>query len=481
MRNQSESIVVSKQPELSQSKNCTAAITQVGSLYYPWMVVQCDAKYEAVFVWQDLKSHRPPIKVAVNRTCDGDWFMINGSNKCFLIFWPNVALSFNQAQYICSAQNAPVFTVDVMSRNASRQAGNALRRELLQIKADVDNSKILHSISDVNMYKSVFGQILASDSSDSRLPFIITQFLKTPSEFIDVVCFAYVNHSCSVVEKSLVTYILDYEPFRSVERRGWGVKCRSCSEPLNVTGIICEKDSKPYIINCLSLHFRCNDGTCIVGIYRCDSVAHCFDDSDEDHCHNYINNMSNQFVSVPFLLSDISQRTETMRISNHSICDGIYPKTLSHEHELCFKYTIKKINVSLATNIDLLSENKPFLIKAVDLINLYVQEKKLCLKFQKHVTTYVNHTQYLYRDMVFKTIKKETKFSDLKKSCFVGVDGLRCHTPNSLSECVHLAAQVYSNVTGIIVFTCHQFAMDNMTVMKVRMRYFVRCHLVQDC
>ena len=106
----------SKQPENSQLKNCTAAVTQQGSRVYPWLVVHCDTEYEASFVCQNIKSH-PPLKVAVNHTCDGHWFMIDGSNKCFSVFWPEVALSFNDAQNICSAQNASVFNVDVMSRN----------------------------------------------------------------------------------------------------------------------------------------------------------------------------------------------------------------------------------------------------------------------------------------------------------------------------------------------------------------------------
>ena len=381
IKNESRSIVDSKQPEISQQKNSTAVVTQHVSRVYPWLVVHCDTEYEASFVCQDIKSHSPPVKVAVNRTCDGHWFMIDESNKSFSVFWPEVALSFNDAHNICSAQNASVFNVDVMSRNVSKWQGFHLKRNLLHLKKDIDNQHFLHSISDSNMNNSIFRKLLASHSGHRRLPSMITQFFNIPGEFNVVIFFAYLNNSCSVIEKSWISYLVDTaDTFRSNERRGWGVKCRSCSEPLIVTGIICEKDSKPYTVNCLSQHFKCKDGTCIVDIHRCDSVIDCFDGSDDDYCALHIHDMTNDFVNVPYLLP------VTNIMSIHPICDGIYSnKALSHEKDICFKYKPKQINLLFAAQTHFFADKTTLNIISDHIFMLLAREKQLCPTLQKPI------------------------------------------------------------------------------------------------
>ena len=444
IRNESKSIVDSKQPEISQLKNCTAAVTQQGLLMYPWFVVHCDTEYEASFVCQDIKSHSPPVKVAVNRTCDGHWFMINGSSKCFSVFWQEVALSFNDAQNICSAQNSSVFNVDVMSRIVSKMEGFQLKLDLLSLlEEDIHNQYFVHSISASDMYNSIFGKLLAADARHSRLPSMITNFFNIYGEFNVFTFFAYLNNSCSVIEKSWISFLVDAaDTFKSNKIRGWGVKCRSCSEPLNVTGVICEKDSKPYTISCLSQHFECNDRTCIVDIYRCDSVIDCFDGSDEDHCDIHINNMTNQFVNVPYLLPGMN----IMLI--HSICDGIYiNRALSHEEDICFKYKLKQITLSSTAQTDLFAHKKAINIMTDDIFMLLVREKQLCLKSQKHVMAQLNHVQQLSWDMQFNTIRKLTKCSDLRDVCIVGADG-SCDASESVFACADFSCP------GL--FKCHR-------------------------
>ena len=449
IEHQSKPIVVNKQPGISQLKNCAAAITQLGLHVYPWMAVNCDTKYEAAFVCQSIaKSHKPPSRVSVNRTCDSNWLMVDGSTKCFSVLWPDVALSFIEAQDICSAQNASVFVVDVMSRNPFQWViGNSLKRRILQ-RFDIHNQYFLQSISDTNIYKAVFGKILASNSGKSNLPYMITEMVQTPGEYMNSVYFANLNNTCSVIEKSYTSAIGDLETFESEERKGWGVKCRSCAEPLNVTGIICEKDSKPHTF-CLSQHFKCSDGTCIVYIYKCDSVTDCFDGSDEAHCHMHINNITNQFVSVPFLLSGIPKTTETNKIPIHSICDGIYSQTLRYEKDVCFKYKIKQSDILSTRNIDLFdNQEELFEIGNADYFGLYTREEQMCLKLPEYAITYLNHTHHLRRDIPPNAIRRSRKCSDLKTFCTVQVNKSRCHTQSFVSACVHLSCP------GL--FKCHR-------------------------
>ena len=242
------------------------------------------------------------------------------------------------------------------------------------------------------------------------------------------VYFSNLSNTCCVIEKSYTSFILDTETFKSEERKGWGVKCRSCSESLSVTGIICEKDSKPHTF-CLSQYFECNDGTCIDDIYKCDSVTDCFDGSDEAHCHIHINNITNQFVNVPFLLSGMPKTSEANKIQVHSICDGIYSQTLRYEKDVCFRYKMKQLNLLSTTNMDLLDNEKIFRIGNVDVFRLYVKEEQVCLKLPEDAITDLNHTQHLRRDILLDAIRRSRKCSDLNKFCTVQVDKSRCHTP----------------------------------------------------
>ena len=171
IKHQSKPIVNNKQPDSSLLKNRTGAITQAGLHLYPWMAVNCDTKFEAAFMCQGIaKSRKPPSRLQINRTCDDNWFMVDGSTKCFSVLWPDVALSFIETQDICSAQNASVFVVDVMSRTVLPWVGNELKRLILERQSfHIHNPNFLQSIIDTNIYKSVFGKILSSNSGRSNL------------------------------------------------------------------------------------------------------------------------------------------------------------------------------------------------------------------------------------------------------------------------------------------------------------------------
>ena len=134
--------VTIKQPEQSDSKNCTAAIIDGHIHKYPWIVIPCDTKYEATYVCLDINQQVDPLigsgsaKKLPNRTCDREWFMINGSDKCFTVFWPDTALSFNDAQDICFAQNASMFTVEAKPLTFPRAEAIYLKE---MIKAGISN------------------------------------------------------------------------------------------------------------------------------------------------------------------------------------------------------------------------------------------------------------------------------------------------------------------------------------------------------
>ena len=123
-----------------------------------------------------------------------------------------------------------------------------------------------------------------------------------------------------------MSYIHDISQTQSIETHHWRVYCRSCSEPIIVTNVICEKNSIPYVVKCRQQHFTCNEGTCIVDMYRCDSIADCFDTSDEENCLPYVSNVTNQFINIhPLLLGTRTlETTEVITIPLHALCNGIH-------------------------------------------------------------------------------------------------------------------------------------------------------------
>ena len=131
----------------------------------------------------------------------------------------------------------------------------------------------------------------------------------------------------------------------SADTQHWGVKCRACSEPLNITGVICEKESKPYYIQCPNNHFKCNDGTCILPIYKCDLEIDSFDCSDEDNCLPNRRYTSYQIFLFPYL-QPFEKKYMGIEIPVFVLCDGVYLNvTFRQEKDACFKYNVKTIYI----------------------------------------------------------------------------------------------------------------------------------------
>ena len=232
-------IVDTKHPEISTSKNCTAILTQHSLNYYPWLVIDCDALYEATYVCQDNKLAHAVLTMDVKHTCDDDWSMINRSYKCFSVSRTHSALSFNDAQDICYANNSSLFTVQGIHRNTSKLSLDALKRSIAYHSSTYDDIREL--VPTTTLYTTLFGRLLSLHSPHSLLPQTLSELYSPRGQFQTCMFFANVNNMCHVVERSLISNMLDNHRMKSEETRGWGVKCRSCSQPLNITGVICEK------------------------------------------------------------------------------------------------------------------------------------------------------------------------------------------------------------------------------------------------
>ena len=112
--------------------------------------------------------------------------------------WPDTALSLYDAQNLCSAQNAFVYTAHVIRPKpfkfhqytlfSDRIKNFSLRHIVIPMSAEVSNNLI-------------FGQLLALDSPQNILPSVIQSLYHDwKHEKDELLFFAYLNGSCNVVK-----------------------------------------------------------------------------------------------------------------------------------------------------------------------------------------------------------------------------------------------------------------------------------------
>ena len=194
-------------------------------------------------------------------------------------------------------------------------------------------------MSAVQYFNIMFGEPL--DHQYSLLPdmLVVSKSLR----FEMAKFFLQFNESCYMMQKSALTSVFGADKGEVSPTGSWGVKCWSCTQTLDVSAVICQKTSK-IIHLCLHHHFNCDDGTCIILLYVCDSVPDCFDGSDENNCGEKQRSIlfNNSFVTMPSILSGTANGKEVNLIPVYSICDGIYSETiLNQERDVCCKKQVK--------------------------------------------------------------------------------------------------------------------------------------------
>ena len=372
-----------QQPEMSASKNCAAVLPEYFQ-HYPWLTIECDRLFKASYVCQSKKKNTSNSTKAslnsfvFNTTCGDGWFMLDGKDKCFSVMGTKGELSYHDAEYQCRSKDASVLAVQVASRSSTSDSSRNIIEEM-------SRSILLEAGYNMSLDRQnnfLFGVSLSQTYSHNQLPEILFRLTSPhfPTIFVDF------HGQCGIVEISLLSLAVSSESEAS-GLRGWGVKCRDCSEAINVTAIICEKPAEPYNYRCDTNHFQCDDRACILSIYFCDSEPDCFDGSDENNCS--LDNGTNRLVdwiTLPCDLGDSCSDISINIIPLHAICDGIYSTTtLAQEKHLCYKYKFKHIDLSSLIANSMVSVHTP-LNQNTDLIaDIHSILKKEILECSEHI------------------------------------------------------------------------------------------------
>ena len=382
------------QPE--SSRNCTVGFRNIVDLYFAWTTVLCDQPIDAAYACQKEK-HLITSRnsLLVNTSCSEGWIKVNGTQKCYLFLESAKPISFLGAQKQCSLENGRVLSIkhdqDVFSKTVSYN-----NYMLDHLKRKFWSNYMRHMpkhITGMNINTMIFGGLLDKQLPDNRVASIshFTLSGHTQTHLSNhITLYAFLDSNCGIVQHtSAFSSPIFLHGLPSQYYRTWGAKYRSCDSTRKVDAIVCEKQSEPYLMKaCGENHFECKDQTCILSIYRCDSVTDCFDKSDENHCESVTQNvqksLTKQVIYIPCQLNDeCDHYDDHTTLYIHSVCDGIYSQSrLVKEKYACYINTRSKIDL-----LGLSSQpNFNHRVYEINLLALFVSEHRLRILQQPHVS-----------------------------------------------------------------------------------------------
>ena len=357
------------------------------------------------------------------------------------------SLSFYDSQFICSLHNASVFTVRTSERLYSEVNSNKLRASLTGYASHTSKKHIAQAIRENKLQCFLLGAKLNLYSSHSMLPIMLYWVRSERLKYMSFV--ADVNQTCHTLDFAVATFKFDG---RIDPTQGWGVKCRSCSEAIKVSAIICQKPNKINAVKCQSNHFSCLDKTCILLIYRCDFVQDCFDGSDERNCilnaHN-TSRESDQLVILPCVSNrNCDGNIGVQEYHIHSLCNGIYSNNTFLKEIDCIK-----IYRGLAKPLSVIKRHLRVFLPKTTINDSHVAKlvgNNMCGKYN-HIPDTTANTMSAREASLKKMYLKTYSIPNcttLYGRCMVGVNSGRCSIAKTKTIC--------GPVSCSGMFKCHE-------------------------
>ncbi len=230
------------EPQADPTVNCTAAAITADGIT-KWIKIPCTQQKHSTIIICEI--HKNPIsqQIATHMVsyieCPPK--AIHLSNTCIRIY-TSVSRNLHDASNICLVQNATLFHIP---------SNIALHDPLWHGEHDIFLVNCLQAMNHrwpgMADYESALTDELIMASVNSTEP-IIFRFSLTTISHVEI----------------------DYKKGR-IEATG-------------AAHVVCEIPLSPVSSSCLSRHFTCYDGTCVLGHYVCDGVTDCPDSTDEVDC-----------------------------------------------------------------------------------------------------------------------------------------------------------------------------------------------------
>ena len=325
--------------------------------YSLWFTASCYKKFLATFICRShneisgRKGHL--VSAQSNYFCDKDWFLLNStSKKCYGIFKAPDYLSFQIADTICYSMNSSVLRLNtVYSIPKDGEYTYIMIHDLKMELKYIYHMEIPKYLNDSLLASTVVGMAVKRNSQ-SQLLRMMKIF------FMDYTLPVRINKLCGIVQYSAFYSMLMTDVDSMNTMHGWGAKYKRCNDVIHADILICEKQSQLSSFSmCGAQYYHCNDGTCVLTIYKCDFLVDCVDGDDEHGCPtNIIKNdefvLINDTLYLPCQIYPVHSICEYLNTSVilkplkiHAVCDGIdVESSVLMEGESCLKRAIKHIN-----------------------------------------------------------------------------------------------------------------------------------------
>ena len=403
-------IDVEKQPEISQFKNCTAMMNDIifpMSLSSSWFVVACDKPLNATFICESPTRIQGSIynHINSNSSCEKDWFQLH--ENCFKMFESPSPVNYYQVQSQCGAHNSSM--LDISAVPCAARARTELSSYIGFAKFLVRNAYAginhpIHSLGDQQLTVIMSGMVPVA--LFKRHIFNLLRGLSLKKNI-----FVNMNNKCGVVKER---WVCDDIMNSSRLLRDWRALYQECEEPTAVSAVICEKPNTPMTKNCQNAYFECDDKTCILSVYICDSFNDCVDGKDESSCLDKVwkkddFSVINDTLYLPCVLyqhCEASMFTLVAPVKIHSVCDGIKSHDLTlDESEMCTWKPSQTIDqLGFVVNYERENENK----RKANTTILSLEELAMSdfgdeFRSQKSYLTNINSFIPTYRDVSYNS------------------------------------------------------------------------------
>ena len=283
--------------------------------------------------------------------------MFDGIPKCYTFLRAPTNISYHVANTFCSSMNSSVLQIDTTRYTESLDSTDKTKLSLFSRELYYGKGIVLpvHLIGEglgslLNMW---VGRALEKKQQEQVLNIFKNMML--PKFRHGIFIPVSLQKSCG-----FIAYSTHLDLFMKNDglhiMKGWSAKFTKCDEIFEVDAFICEKTSHLTEKMCIGKHHKCDDGTCILAIYMCDTVHDCFDGTDEYSCHFQITSHNNSFIlfnSSLYLPCPIYSRCDSANnillqpLYIHEICDGIPSRDIFlNEGKVCLQRKMRKFDTA---------------------------------------------------------------------------------------------------------------------------------------
>ena len=278
-----------QQPDLSH--NCTGVLLLAHGYPYGWITIPCNYHFNSSFICTERRVHsaKHEIKVAKNRvikptasTCEG----IKVNMKCFTIFQAgNSSLVDSRAKCRSVGANIIKLKISNIAMNPQILLGDGFDDSEDAMNTVLQTGTYVISTPLMDMYVRGLPVLLNTFTSPVA---ILMRLLKELSPRMGFTLWVAENNSSSCWKLEWTDaqrlFLKESSDFYGQLLSGWSVRPRPCNHQEHTDLTVCEKDALSIIYTCNAHHFTCQDGTCVLLVYVCDSTNDCPDQSDEKDC-----------------------------------------------------------------------------------------------------------------------------------------------------------------------------------------------------